>query len=351
MLDTQELPINVITSSNKDELITPQAPERSASNPRRIDEQNDIFKTYFGSRSEGYSVQRITFSNLISANRNGVFLYESDLSQPNDSLHHAVWLQNSANISFLYPISQNEWREMEQRPDVIDKTTQLIMECFVEAQRFYPWDQHVDGISLEGKAPFGMEGGNVLGIRVSSADWEPLMLAVKNNDTNSIERLKKHLGASFAHERTHLERDDGLVSTVTTEIASHIAQYAFDPKDNTTFLGQLDRSLQNIEQRVNTSTQHQSLSLYDQASYAALVVIADSLNEHSNVLQLALKAEQDSHKIPFLKQISSLMSESDVVYLCEKVLPTIMKTDGKTLLEQAKQIEKKWGAVESIFTQ
>ena len=344
MQDTQEYTAPQIPLATENKPITSQV-------PKRIDAQDNRFKAYFDSRSEGHSAQKIAFSNLILLNKDGTFLYDSEPSSPSGSLHHALWLKDSANISSLHPIDQNEWSELRQKPELIEKTTQLIMECFVEAQRFYPWEQHIDGFTLEGKAPFGMESGNVLGIRISSSDWKPLMLAVESNDTGAIESIKKYLAASFVHERTHLERDDGLVSCVTTEIASHIAQYAFDPKNNPIFIEQIDRSLQNIDQQTSAPTESRSLPLYDQASYAALIIITDALTDQDKDLQSLVSAQQDPHKIPFLRQLNLFISESDISYLRESVLPMIIKTDGDTLLKQAKQIEKKWGAVVSLFTE
>lgn len=92
------------------------------------------------------------------------------------------------------------------------------------------------GFLIEESKRFGMEVGNIHGIRVNFQIIKPLFEVIQKGDIKEIEKQKKYIASPIVHELTHQERDDGLRSTVKTEIASYITQFCFDPKENEIFI-------------------------------------------------------------------------------------------------------------------
>ena len=223
-----------------------------------------------------------------------------------------------------------------------------LIESSKQATNFYKWNATPRGFVVEGSKNFGLEAGNIAGIRVSYEEIKPLVDAIKSGDTEEVVRQQKHLAASIVHELTHLERDDGLVSQVQTEIASHISQFIFDPRNNEVFNKQLAYSLKRIEENRSEEKKQKPLNLYDKAQFAALLIVADKLAEHSEIFKSALEADSDPHKIATLRSLGTLIGEPEQKYLVEDVLPTIMKLDNAELLQIVRDIESRYDIQQDV---
>jgi hypothetical protein len=308
-----------------------------------IDKTDARYKQYFESYSSS-PFEQMHFDNLINFNQNGTFLYE--ISPEDKKLAHIIWFNNNPdNILPLHEIIPAEdWNELISQPELINRVNNILMESFSQALNFYKWADAPKGFVIEQSKKFGLEAGNFAGIRISFPYIKPLFNAIKNNDQEKIKIDKKHITASIIHELTHCERDDGIISQVPAEIASHIAQFIFDPHDNEIFNEQIARSLEQIEKRLNSQENSNWLNLYDKDIYGALLIIAEKLAEQNQTIKSAIEADGDPYKISTLKILGTLIGESDQEYLKETILPAAMKLTGAELLQIIKDIESKNGA-------
>ena len=239
-------------------------------------------------------------------------------------------------------------KDIAEEPELTNRINMALLESSSHAINFYKWTATPSGFVVEGSKNFGLEAGNIAGIRVSFQEIKPLVDAVKNGDTEEVVRQQKHLAASIVHELTHLERDDGLGSQVQSEIASHISQFIFDTHTNEVFNKQLAYSLKRIEENRNEGEKQKPLSLYDKAQFAALLIIADKLAEHSDLIKSAIETDRDPHKIPTLGRLGTLIDDLEEKYLVEDVLPTIMKLDNAALLHMVQDIERRYNIQQDV---
>jgi hypothetical protein len=236
-----------------------------------------------------------------------------------------------------------------ERSEVIERANTLLIETYNNALVFYPWYHAAKGMVIEGSKDFGMEQGNLLGIRISVEEVIAMLGSLENGKVHEIYVHQQHLAASFVHELTHLERDDGLRSTVNSEIASHIAQFAFAPKGNEIFNQQLARSLTSIAQDHDSKSGDQpSGRIYDKAQYAALLVIGDKIAHSNREYQALLSSDDDPNKLGALRQMSAYIRDEDWECL-KNGLKEIMNTTCENLFRTARDIEREFGVQNSAL--
>ncbi len=300
------------------------------------------YGAYFGSYSS-LRLSQMTMDNVLSAGRNAVFLYDL----PGKGLSHVIWMGGSPN-EYWESLPSKEWDDLRSKPDVVEKANRVIVESYNHALGFYGWAERPKGFVVEGSRGFGLEAGNAHGIRVSFQNISPLVKAVESGDAEKVERLRRHFAGEVVHEMTHNERDDGLISQVRTEIASHAVQLIFDPKDNVVYNGQLAESLGNIRKSRAGGAKP---GVYDKAQYAALLIVADQVASGNPAYMDAVKADGDANKLSALLRLQESISADDARRLKEEALPKVMKQDGGALLEEARDVERKWGIKPGVLTE
>lgn len=312
----------------------------------RIDKR---FKEYWENYTTN-SLAQANIHNIISLNRDAVYLYEIENEQER-RLNHVIWIYNkSEELLYTYEtIPQEAWKDLTKQPEIIEEVNKLLIETYNSAIHFYNWRYKPKGFVIEGSKHFGMEAGDIGGIRISYRELMPLIEAIKAKNKKEIDRQQKHLAASIVHELTHLERDDGLISQIKTEIASHIVQFIFNPKNNEIFNQQLEYSLNRIAENKTTKEQQNPLSLYEKAQYIALLIIADELAQYNKVFWKILENDEDPYKLNALKKLQELIDLEAEKYLKSQVLPRIMQMDSNKLMERFREIENKFGIQKSII--
>ncbi len=339
------------------------SPDESMGPKRRVaavKPDDPAYQQYF----EHYSslpIGQEAVSNVVATNPDGVFLFRTS-EDGKEKLNHVVWIytahrdpENHDPFAFQLPvytnISKNDWKEFQADPKLLDRANAILMKCFNEAMNFYPWKSTDTprGLVMEGSKGFGFEGGNFLGIRGSIEEVRPLIAALRENDSVAIAKYQKHLTAVMVHEFTHNERDDGMMSVVDNEIASHIAQFIVDPHKNEIFDQQLSFALNRIEENRTQSDPQKPLSLYDKAQYFALLHITGGLAQRNTALRTTLQSDPDPHKLKTLRSLSVFIQPSDQEYLHRDFLPQIMKTRNEKLMQEAHDLETEHGITRSIL--
>lgn len=324
------------------------SPAKKVSIPvKRGDERYDH---YFKKYSEARIVQ-LNINNIVALNRHGVFLYEVPSDNGEEKLNHVIWIYNNPDQELpVYEVIPTEsWTDVANQPALIDRINVALIESSNQATNFYEWNTRPRGFVIEGSKNFGLEVGNIAGIRVSYEEIKPLIDVIKSGDTEGATREQKHLAASIVHELTHLERNVGFVSQVVTEIASHISQFIFDPHNNEVFNRQLAYSLRRIEGNRREGKKQKPLNLYDRARFAALLIVAGMLSEHSEIVKSALKKDTDPHKLTTLRSLGTLIGEPEQKYCVEEVLPTIMRLDNAELLQIIRDIESRYDIRQDVI--
>ncbi len=290
-------------------------------------------------------IAQMTMSNLVAFNKEGVYLYESS-SGGKKSLTHVIWMGRDVQQGVWSALPKDEWEKLRHKPELLDSVNRMMVESMDEAREFYPWKIQAKGFIVEG-GKGALAAGNVHGIKVSHYELRHLIDAVDSGDQAKQAREHRHFTAQVVHEFTHNERDDGLMSSVSTEIASHVAQLAFDPKDNGILNRQFAQSLDNVGKWRDESGK---LDLYDSAQYAAMLLTADELAKENAGMRDAMERDGDHNKINALKQMHQLITDKDSARLKAEFLPKVMADEGQALLEKAKAIEGKWGIRASPLT-
>lgn len=308
--------------------------EGAGGSVRPVGETDLLYANYFSNYSRLMTAQ-LTMDNVLSSRQNAVFLYDS----PGRGLAHVIWMGKSPN-EYWADIPRDEWVALKSKPETMERASRVMVESYNQALEFYGWSEKPKGFVVEGSRGFGLEAGNVHGVRVSLQNISPLIKALESGDTAKVQRLRKHFTGEVIHEMTHNERDDGLISQVRTEIASHAAQLIFDPKDNVVYNRQLDESLGNIRKSRAGAAKP---GVYDKAQYAALLIVAERVAGNNPAFMDAVKADGDANKLGALARLPKLISADDERRLREDALPWVMKEDGVRLLESAREVEKRWG--------
>ncbi len=317
----------------------------------RIDNDDQKYKKYWENYANGNLMAQIDIDNTIALNGDAAYLYETDEDEQEKRLNHIIWVRNNPDRALRYnAIDKQEWKNLTQNPETIKQTNDVLMESYNRVLDFYNWQYKSRGFIIEDNESFGMEVGNFAGIRISYGEITPLIKAIEKRDAEEVKKQQKHIAASLAHELTHRERD-GMLSTIKTEIASHITQFIFDPKNNGIFNKQLKHSLDRITENRNDQTKQEQkpLNLYDKAQYIALLIVADELSQHNETYQDILQNDKDPNKLEALKKIQETISVEDEKYLKVDVLQKIMQTDDDQLIGVLEKIEDKLGIKKSIM--
>jgi len=301
---------------------------------------NDLKQKKYWEKYANNPMVQINIENITGLNKDAVYLYETTGSNQEKRLAHILWIHNNPKevLPVYKAIDEQEWKELAQNPQLIEHINKVLIENYNSAMDFYYWQHTPRGFVIEGSKSFGMEAGNIAGIRISYQEIKPLIKAIEEKDQEEIKRQKKNIAASIVHELTHLERDDGLVTQVKTEVASHIAQFIFNPRDNEIFNQELKSSLNRIAE--NRDKEEKSLHLYDKAQYIALLIVAYELSQYNQEYRDILLKDKDPHKLEALKKLQENIREEDEKYLRSEVLERIMQTSNDELMNRLKQIEK-----------
>ena len=318
----------------------------------RVDGEDERYKEYW----EKYTSSRLTrayINKIISFNRDAIYLYETTDEADKRRLNHVLWIYNNPErmIPIHEAIPQREWKDLSSKPEVIERVNSLLIESYNRVMGFYNWEHKPKGFVIEGSESFGMEAGTDAGVRVNYQEIvAPLIKAIETGDEPSLEKQREYIAASIVHELTHQERDDGLLSQVKTEIASHVAQFIFDPKNNEIFNRQLEYSLSRVAENGNPKKEEKlkPLDLYSKAQYIALLIIANELADHSEAFYNILQNDKDPHKLEALKKMRDSINAEDERYLKTNILPRIMRTDNDKLMGELKEIEGRFGTQRSV---
>lgn len=317
----------------------------------RVDGEDERYKEYW----EKYTSSPLTrtyINKIISLNRRAIYLYETTNKADERRLNHILWIYNNPErmIPIHEAIPQREWKDLSSKSEVIERVNSLLIESYNRVMDFYNWEYKPKGFVIEGSESFGMEAGTIAGVRVSYQEIAPLIKAIETGDEAGAEKQRKHIAASIVHELTHQERDDGLISQVKTEIASHVAQFVFDPKNNKIFNRQLEYSLSRVAENRNPKKEEKlkPLGLYDKAQYIALLIVANELADHSEAFYNVLQNDKDPHKLEALEKLQDSINAEDAQCLKTDVLPRIMRTDNDKLMEKLEEIEDRFGIQRSV---
>jgi hypothetical protein len=279
------------------------------------------YYTYFANYTES-QISKIFFENEYSANSNGCYLFESG-----ESLNHTIWIYNEINFK---PVPMNQFLELSKKSDLFKEVNLRLEEAFVLAKNWRKWKHIPKGFLIEGSTNFGFEAGSFMGTRVSFNEIQGLIKSIEDRNTKEVERQQIFLASCFVHEHTHNEREE-ISSTTSTEIASHILQFAFEPKINHIFNHQLKYSLKKIENYIN-------LDLYDKAQYIALIIIVSELIKNNKLIEYSISNDESTYKTVCLGNIFRLISQSDKILLSEQIATMIMLKSNSELLEMYKNI-------------
>jgi hypothetical protein len=300
---------------------------------KKVDEP--ISKEYFANYSQSV-ISQSNINNIIALNRDGAFVYETR----DQEMHHVIWIYNNPEsmLPIYSPLTTDSWQRVSSSESALGAANNALIEVLEKASNFYDWTNRPRGFVIDGSTSFGMEAGNFVGVRVSIAEVEPLLSALRSGETSEVNQIKTHLEASLVHELTHLDRDDGLLSQVKTEIASHIAQFIYEPVQNETFNKQIKKSLEQKRQyRDDPQAVNSSRHLYDEATYVAMHIIATRLAISNTEFKQALEVDEDPHKLNALESMQSYIRPEDRTFLKESVLPQVMATPNELLLNEVQQ--------------
>jgi hypothetical protein len=134
--------------------------------------------------------------------------------------------------------------------------------------------------------------------------------------------------------------------TVKSEIASHIIQFCFDPKENEIFNKELDQTLTKIEKTRETQ---EPLDLYDKAQYSALLLVAQKLSETSKSVRSILESDLDPAKINALKQLRENIGENEIQTMRQVLVKEFMEKDSDELLRMLSEAEEDLGIKDKIM--
>ncbi len=318
-----------------------------------VNRDDEKYEEYWKNYGKESTVQRI-MDDIVSLNRDAAHLYETTERKQEARLNHVIWIYNNPEklIPVYKAISQQEWKDLTDKPEVIEKVGKLLIESYNSAINFYNWRDKPKGFVIEGSKNFGMQAGNIAGVRISYQEITPLIKAIETKDQEETEIQKKYIAASIVHELTHQEREDGLVSFVKTEIASHIVQFIFNPRDNEIFNKQIEYSLNRIAERRNSEEAKEQKPihlLYDKARYIALLIIANELTQHNEEYHDILQNDKDSHKLMALRKLQENISPENEKYLKSDVLQKIIQTNNDELVTNLIEIEELLGIQRSII--
>ncbi len=285
---------------------SPDKQEGKSGKVRRVDMNNPRTKEYWERCTPNLSLQ-INIKNIVALNRSSVYLYETEGEEQESRLNHVIWIHNNREdilTSTYRAIDMQEWKNLSQKQEVIEGVNNILIESYNSVLDFYNWNYQPKGFVIEGSEGFGMGAGKGAGIRIIYRKITPLIKAVEVGDIEEVKRQQKHIAASIVHELTHLEKDETM-SRVMTEIASHVIQFIFNPKDNEIFNDQLEFSLIRIAENRKPDGQkpkeQKPLNLYDKAQYIALLITTYELSNHSKVYHDILLNDQDPNKLEALK--------------------------------------------------
>lgn len=314
---------------------------------RRIEPEEKEFENYFQNYSD-LSIAQTHMDNAKNFNSEGTFLYEVTKGEKEKKLNHLIWVYRE--IESRKPIPSQEWQKWNNKPEIIERANTTLLESYSAAIDFYPWKiRPPRGFVMEGIKYHGMEPSGPLGFTISYSEIEPLLKVIENKNEKELKEIKTHLAASFVHELTHEEREDGLGGGFKIEIGSHIAQFIFEPKNNEIFNQQLEDSLSKIEEIRIAKEKEEILGNYEKASYSALLIIADKLANYNEKCKEMLIQDKDPNKLNTLRKLRDFIEEKERKYLKDTVLPEIMRTECEELGEKAKEIEKKLGIAKSVI--
>lgn len=314
-----------------------------------IPSEDERYKKYWNNYTD-LSYPRKHVMDTEARNKRGAFVYELEVADGEPAQHHVLWMHNGTSDGLADPFPSSRWGELREKKETIEKTNEILLRAYDAVKQVYSWEVLPKGFVIEGGQGFGMEKGNFMGIRISLGEVEDLIAGIEKNDEAIIHQNFVHIAASLAHEFTHLEREDGLTSQVSSEIASHIAQFVVEPKENTIFNDQLKYSLRRIVENRGDDNPAKPLNLYDKAQYVALAIVANELAAHNSDINTLIKDDLDPNKLQALQVLQTYIRKEDEDYLKTVVLPEVMKIDNKDLMDKFQQLENRWGVQESIIS-
>lgn len=306
-----------------------------------VDPDAPRYNDYFTQYADRSDLLGITMSNFFTRNRRSAFLFETDSG---DSNFHIVWVVN-ADTPVHRPVPRERWRALCETPELLARVNLILAECYQEALGFYRWESIPSGLVVEDSTKFGMESGNVSGIRVSYQTLEALIRAITEANEVGVAEQEIDLAAQMVHELTHRQRDE-IILNVFSEVFSHAAQFLFEPNCNTIFVQQCKESLQQF--LINRGAEgaedtENGLHLYDKAIYLALLIVLDTLVEHNQEALDCLKADEDPQKLNALGCLPELVKQSDSAYLRTHLLGELMTMTRDQLRTRLQEIESRHG--------
>ncbi|HCM67646.1 MAG TPA: hypothetical protein DIS62_01410, partial [Candidatus Kerfeldbacteria bacterium] len=311
--------------------------------PASVARDDPAYKSYIDAFAAG-SIYR---ENLISINGDTTYLYRIHRRNgQNPQSIHIIWaIREDIANQLMVPIKPTDWASLRDDPVLLERVNQVLAESFQEAVDFYPWKEKTpSGMVIEGKETFGFEAGNIAGVRVGIRQLDALIVRIRQENVNAVEEQKIHLAASFVHELTHRERDEGIPSDYTSEIVSSIAQFLLAPRGNPELASQIAHLLQRLERNQNID------ATYDVAWYIALSLLADQLVDHNVSLKALFDADPSPYKFSALARLEGALMQEDIILLRGTVLSRFMGMSQEDLIGQFQRSQKRLGISRDIRT-
>jgi hypothetical protein len=176
---------------------------------------------------------------------------------------------------------------------------------------------------------------------------KPIIDGIAEDDSEKLKKFLSLLGSGIVHELVHLERDDGLVSQVRSELASHVLQFLFDPPNNKILNDDMEKSLEKFAEARDDNMK--TVGIYETAHIAALSIIADRLAIQQPEFKQLLQRDTDPNKVTSLNIMIDMFQNGEGLEDCTGFLAEIIELASDDLIRRVKKFEDNYGVQESIF--
>lgn len=309
---------------------------------------NDQIQTYVDKYIDNHGggiISKLTLEELFRSNSSSLKVYEYQQSTDKTiKQSHILWERSEPGLPSIQTTKSDiigrakDWQVWADKPQVVEKANKFLISALIDASNFYPWKSLPNGFVVVYQKGFGMEMGSSAGIRVGFDYIKGLFKAIELGNEESIQREINDVTASIVHEMTHLEREEDPSQHPRREIASHISQYIFNPRDNELFNEQLEETFNKIEKTRLPDTEIK-LDLYDQAQYITLMLIADEVSKVNSAVASMLNKDKDPNKLPTLRLLGSLLTDDDISHLKTNFLPNTIHVKGDELIGRFRETE------------
>ncbi len=171
----------------KKEKISPEEEKRAK--VESVSRDDPRFSEYFEGYFKGYEqnaaclVCESYWDNVRRLNEEGIFLYETkDVKTQQERLNYIIWIYRESKYRYR-PVPEEDWRKLQEKPETIERANKILIEGFNRALGFYDWKAIPRGFIIEdASSRFGMEAGNINGIRVNFQILKPLLKSIERGD-------------------------------------------------------------------------------------------------------------------------------------------------------------------------